>query len=195
MLYHDQNFISRKREVGEKRKRRNGEERHFQRDRILYFLPRLSSRNKRNEESKSSRCFWDIVFCSSSFASFPCFFLFLRLGESPVSRLQRFPAFLLSHPHRDSFFFSLNGRLLRYLFLSFSFVTSLSYYFISYSFLLPVIGIYCVVRLSRQREKKRFVTSEDFFVRSRSAGHDWIEADLPFRGKGSFPLSITDLSH
>lgn len=37
----------------------------------------------------------------------PSFLLsvFLRLGESLVSRLQRFSASLLSHPHRDSFFF------------------------------------------------------------------------------------------
>lgn len=86
----------------------------------------------------------------------PLFLVFFLLGESLVSRLQRFPASLLSHPHRNCFFSrSLNGRLLRYLFLSFSFVTSLSYYFISYSFFWPVIEVYCVVRLStRQREKK-----------------------------------------
>lgn len=36
--------------------------------------------------------------------------IFLRLNESLVSRLQRFSASLLSHPHRDFFFpLSLNG--------------------------------------------------------------------------------------
>lgn len=95
--------------------------------------------------------------------------VFLPLGESLVSRLQRFSASLLSHPHlsRDSFFsFSLNGRSRDTSFLLVSFVTSLSYNSTSYSFRLPVIEIYRVVQSSNETRKKRFSTSEEFFVRS-----------------------------
>lgn len=63
---------------------------------FVCFLSRLSLRNKRNEESNLSWCSWDTTLYSFSFAS-PLFPIFLRLGESFASRLQRFSASLLSH--------------------------------------------------------------------------------------------------
>lgn len=126
--------------------------------------------------------------------------VFLPLGESLVSRLQRFSASLLSSIlislATPFFSFSLNGRSRDTSFLLVSFVTSLSYNSTSYSFCLPVIEIYRVVQSSNETRKKRFLTSRRIFrpiVRLGNTSHiTGLKLLYLFEERVLFPF---DLSH
>ena len=136
-----------------------------------------------NETKKvSDRIASGILF---AFPSFSCFYF----AAWWITRLQRFSIFLLSHPHRASFFFALNSR-------GWDFFPScvcynqfvLQFHLVFFLFVL-VTGI--MLFDHQQGEKKR----EFFFVFNRAIEkcRSWTKVDLPVRGKGPFPLS--DLSH
>jgi len=119
-----------------RRKRRNREEGYFQRNKTFFC------RNCRRGISETKKVSHRIA---SGISLFALHFLPLLFAacESFVSRLQRF----------STRFFLLNGHSWDTSFLLASFVTSLSYNFISHSFFLLVIGIY---RVTRRGEKRFF---------------------------------------
>lgn len=183
------------------RKEREKEEySQYKIEHFVCFLSRLSSRNKRNEESNSSWCFWDSTLCSSSSAS-PLFSIFLRLGESFASRLQRFSASLLSHPHRNSFFFPSKPPQLKYCTSSsFRIVCNQFFY---HSFLFNLVFFYFVRKpdiLIADKIQKKWLISENFVWKQF-----WKVITEPimtgpkliysFEEKDLFPSLTIDLSH